>query len=200
MSLYGFAKAIVWTIGKLLWRVRTYGTQNVPPTGPLIVACNHVSNLDPPLLGANCPRRVSYMAKKELFEIPLLGPLIAELGAYSVDREGSARAAIKRSLEILEDGGCVGIFPEGGRNVHGDKEPRTGVALLASLAKAPVVPACIVGSGQAGRLAQIKVAFGKPLALPADWKATREDLAKFTDDVMGAIWSLRESIDGNSQS
>jgi 1-acyl-sn-glycerol-3-phosphate acyltransferase len=200
MSLYGFAKATVWTIGKLLWRVRTYGTQNVPPTGPLIVACNHVSNLDPPLLGANCPRRVSYMAKKELFEIPLLGPLIAELGAYSVDREGSARAAIKRSLEILEDGGCVGIFPEGGRNVHGDKEPRTGVALLASLAEAPVVPACIVGSGQAGRLAQIKVAFGKPLALPADWKATREDLAKFTDDVMGAIWSLRESIDGNSQS
>jgi 1-acyl-sn-glycerol-3-phosphate acyltransferase len=200
MSLYGLAKAIVWTIGKLLWRVRTYGAQNVPPAGPLIVACNHVSNLDPPLLGANCPRRISYMAKKELFEIPLLGPLITELGAYSVDREGSARAAIKRSLEILEGGGCVGIFPEGGRNVHGDKEPRTGVALLASLAKAPVVPACIVGSGQAGRLAQIKVAFGKSLALPADWKATREDLAKFTDDVMGAIWSLRESIDGNSQS
>jgi 1-acyl-sn-glycerol-3-phosphate acyltransferase len=200
MSLYAVAKAIVWTLGKVLWRVRTYGSVNVPMTGPLIVACNHVSNLDPPLLGANCPRRISYMAKKELFEIPLLGALIAELGAYSVDRQGSARAAIKRSLEILEAGGCVGIFPEGGRNVHGDKEPRTGVALLASLAKAQIVPACIAGSDRAGRLGQIKVAFGKPLGVPADWKATREDLAKLTDDVMAAIRALRESIDGNSQS
>jgi len=99
----------------------------------------------------------------------------------------------------LRAGGCVGIFPEGGRNVHGDKEPQTGVALLASLAKAPVVPACIVGSAHASRLGQIKVVFGEPMSLPADRKATREDLAKFTDDVMGAIWALRESIDGNSQ-
>ena len=199
MSLYNIAKAIIWTMGKVFWRERTYGAENVPMHGPLIIACNHVSNLDPPLLGANCPRQISYMAKKELFEMPILGPLITAVGAYSVDRQGSARAAIKRSLEILQAGGCVGIFPEGGRNVDGDKAPRTGVALLASLAKAPVVPACIIGSGQAGRLAQIKVAFGKPLTLPADWKATREDLAKFTDDVMGAIWALRESVDGDSQ-
>jgi 1-acyl-sn-glycerol-3-phosphate acyltransferase len=199
MSAYAVAKSIVWTLGKVLWRERTYGADNVPMTGPLIVACNHVSNLDPPLLGANCPRQISYMAKKELFDIPVLGPLIGALGAYSVDRQGSARAAIKRSLEILERGGCVGIFPEGGRNVHGDKEPRTGAALLASLADAPVVPACIVGSGQAKRLAQIKVAFGPPMRLPEGRKATREDLAKFTDDVMGAIWALRESVDGDSQ-
>jgi 1-acyl-sn-glycerol-3-phosphate acyltransferase len=200
MTLYDFAKGLVWTIGKVLWRERTYGAENVPMNGPLIIACNHVSNLDPPLLGANCPRQISYMAKKELFEMPILGPLITAVGAYSVDRQGSARAAIKRSLEILEQGGCVGIFPEGGRNVHGDKEPRTGVALLASLADAPVVPACITGSGRAGRLAQIKVAFGAPMRLPEGRKATREDLAKFTDDVMGAIWALRESVDGDSQS
>jgi 1-acyl-sn-glycerol-3-phosphate acyltransferase len=199
MSAYAVAKSIVWTLGKVLWRVRTYGAQNVPMSGPLIVACNHVSNLDPPLLGASCPRQISYMAKRELFEMPVIGPLISALGAYSVDRQGSARAAIKRSLEILEKGGCVGIFPEGGRNVHGDKEPRTGAALLASLADAPVVPACITGSGQAGRLAQIKVAFGAPMRLPEGRKATREDLAKFTDDVMAAIWALRESVDGDSQ-
>ena len=199
MSLYGFAKALIRTIGAPLWRLRAYGKRNVPMTGPLIVACNHISNLDPPLLGACCPRRISYMAKRELFEIPVLGPLITAVGAYPVDREGSSRAAIKRSVEILRAGGCVGIFPEGGRTVHGDKEARTGVALLASLAKAPVTPAYIGGSARAGRLGQIKVAFGKPLSLPADRKATRDDLAKFTEDVMGAIWSLRESIDGDSQ-
>lgn len=199
MTLYGLAKGLIWTMGKVLWRERTYGAQNVPMHGPLIIACNHISNLDPPLLGANCPRQISYMAKRELFEIPILGPLITAVGAYSVDREGSAKAAIKTSLEILQAGGCIGIFPEGGRNVHGDKEPRTGVALLASLSKAPVVPAYIGGSANVGRLGQIKVAFGRPLTLPADRKATRDDLAKFTSDVMGAIWALRESIDGNSQ-
>ena len=196
MSLYGLAKGLIRTFG-VFWRLRAYGKKNVPMSGPLIVACNHISNLDPPLLGACCPRRISYMAKKELFEIPVLGPLITAVGAYPVDRQGSARAAIKRS--VLRGGGCVGIFPEGGRNVHGDKEPQTGVALLASLANAPVVPACIIGSAHAGRLGEIKVVFGKPMSLPADRKATREDLAKFTDDVMGAIWALRESIDGNSQ-
>ncbi len=199
MSLYGLAKALIRIVGAPLWRLRAYGKQNVPMTGPLIVACNHISNLDPPLLGACCPRRISYMAKRELFEIPVLGPLIAAVGAYPVDREGSARAAIKRSVEILHQGGCIGIFPEGGRNVHGDKEIRTGVALLASLAKAPVTPAYIDGSANAGHLGQIKVVFGKPMSLPADRKATRDDLAKFTDDVMGAIWALRESIDGDSQ-
>ncbi|HUA07742.1 MAG TPA: lysophospholipid acyltransferase family protein [Candidatus Acidoferrales bacterium] len=200
MTLYDFAKGLIWIVGRTLWRLRAYGTENVPMTGPLVVACNHVSNLDPPLMGSCCPRRISYMAKKELFAIPVLGPAIAAVGAYPVDREGSARAAIKKSLEILTAGGCVGIFPEGGRNMHGDKEARTGAALLASLAHAPVVPVYIGGSGQAARLHQIKVAFGKPLWLPQDRKATREDLAKFTEDVMAAIGALRESIDGNSQS
>ena len=197
MILYAIAKGLIRAIGFVLWRVRSYGTKNVPPAGGLIVACNHISNLDPPLLGAYCPRQIRYMAKKELFEIPVLGPLITAVGAYPVDREGSSTSAIKRSVEILREGGCVGIFPEGGRNVHGDKEARIGVALVASLGKAPVVPAYIHNSAHAGRLAQIKVAFGPPLSLPGDRKATREDLAKFTEDVMDAIRALGKSIDGN---
>lgn len=198
MSLYAFAKNLIAAIGTVLWRIRGYGRENVPMTGPLIVACNHVSNLDPPLMGSMCPRQINYMAKKELFEIPVLGKLIAAVGAYPVDREGSAAAAIKRSVEVLRAGGCIGIFPEGGRNVTGDKEARQGVALLASLGKAPVVPACIVGSDRANRLAPIKVAFGKPMSLPSDRKATREDLAKFTEEVMSAIRALAENLSGNS--
>lgn len=198
MSLYAFAKNLIAAVGTVLWRIRGYGRENVPMTGPLIVACNHVSNLDPPLMGSMCPRQINYMAKKELFEIPVLGKLIAAVGAYPVDREGSAAAAIKRSVEVLRAGGCIGIFPEGGRNVTGDKEARQGVALLASLGKAPVVPACIVGSDRANRLAPIKVAFGKPMSLPSDRKATREDLAKFTEEVMSAIRALAENLSGNS--
>lgn len=198
MSFFWFARNTVHIMSRLLWNVRVYGREYVPRTGPLIIACNHVSNIDPPVMGSFVPRQISYMAKKELFEIPLLGPTIRALGAYPVDRQGSATAAIKRSVEILRAGGCIGIFPEGGRNVHGDKAPQTGVALLASLAKAPVVPAAIVGSERIMPGHQIKVAFGLPMLLPLERKATREDMEKFTADVMSAIHALAGTIGGNS--
>jgi len=192
--LYDGAAATIRLIMRVVWRTRAYGTENVPRDGPLIVACNHVSYLDPPGMGCFCPRRISYMAKKELFDIPVLGPAIAAVGAYPVDRRGSATAAIKRSLEVLRGGGCVGIFPEGTRNAAGEIEPQTGVALLASLAGAPVLPACIVGSDRALRLAQIKVAFGRPLALRRGRKATRDDLEKFTGEIMKAIQDLATAL------
>jgi 1-acyl-sn-glycerol-3-phosphate acyltransferase len=192
-ALYDVASGLIRVTMRVVWRARVSGTENVPRSGPLIVACNHRSYLDPPGMGCFCPRRISYMAKKELFEIPMLGRLIAAVGAYPVDRQGSAKAAIKRSLEVLRDGGTVGIFPEGTRNRDGSVAPQTGVALLASLAGAPVVPAHIAGSDRASRFAQIKVAFGPPLTLPSDRKATHDDLAKFTADIMKAIQALGES-------
>ena len=198
VRFYDFAKATVRTMAQVLWRTRVYGSENVPPAGALIIACNHVSYLDPPILGSFCPRRISYMAKKELFDVPLLGAVIRGLGAYDVDRQGSPTAAIKRSLRVLEAGGAVGIFPEGTRNRSGEVQPQTGVALLAALAQAPVVPACVYGTDRALRLGRIEVAFGAPLAAPGGQKATRDDLAKFTGDIMKAIESLAESIRGNS--
>jgi 1-acyl-sn-glycerol-3-phosphate acyltransferase len=107
-----------------------------------------------------------------------------------VDREGSATAAVKRSVEVLRQGGVIGIFPEGTRNLTGSADVRGGVALLASLGKAPVVPARLVGTNAAKRLEQFRVYFGRPLSLPADRKASREDMANFTDEVMRAIRSL----------
>lgn len=198
MDFYDFSKIAVRTMSQVLWRARAFGTQNVPRSGPLIVACNHRSYLDPPVMGSFCPRRIRYMAKKELFEIPVLGGMIRALGAYPVDRGGSATAAIKRSLQVLEGGGAIGIFPEGTRNRDGAVAAQTGVALLASLASAPVVPAYIRGSDRALRLGRIDVAFGAPLRLPPDRKATREDLAKFTSQIMNAIESLAGSIGGNT--
>ncbi len=197
-ALYAFCSSAVRIYSRLVWNVKVSGTENVPRNGPLIVACNHVSLLDPPVMGCFVPRQVSYMAKKELFDIPILGPLLCGLGAYPVDRAGSAAAAIKRSVAVLRAGGCVGIFPEGGRNLEGDKEVRGGVALLASLAQAPVVPAAIVGTNQKKKRGKIKVAFGPPIALPADRKATRDELAKFTDTVMNAVYALARDIGGNS--
>jgi 1-acyl-sn-glycerol-3-phosphate acyltransferase len=198
LFLYDLARVTINAFAKTIWRSQVRGTENVPADGPLIVACNHRSYLDPPILGTYCPRPLAYMAKAELFRIPVLGAAIAAVGAYPVDREGSSTAAIKRSLDVLRAGGSIGIFPEGTRNLDGTVQPHQGVALLASLSKAPVVPAALVGTADAKKFHQIKVAFGPPLRLPGDRKATREDLAKFTDDVMGAIAALAESIGGNS--
>ena len=192
--LYDFAKTLVRVIAKVVWRARGSGAENVPLEGPVIVACNHISYLDPPVMGCFCPRRISYMAKSELFAIPVLGPAIRAVGAYPVDRRGGAAAAIKRSLKVLRAGGTVGIFPEGTRNTSGEVEPQTGVALLASLAGAPVVPACIRGSDRGRAFGRIDVAFGPPLRLPAGGKATRDDLAKFTAEIMHAIERLAESL------
>jgi 1-acyl-sn-glycerol-3-phosphate acyltransferase len=192
--LYDAAKYTFWAFFGTVWRMRVHGGDNVPKHGPVIVACNHISYLDPPVLGTASPRRLSYMAKQELFKIPVLGTLISAVGSYPVDRKGSAAAAIKRSVEVLRKGGAIGIFPEGTRNLTGENEARGGVALLASLGKAPVVPANVVGTSGAKKLAKFDVVFGKPMALPQDRKATREEMANFTDEVMRAIRSLPESI------
>jgi 1-acyl-sn-glycerol-3-phosphate acyltransferase len=194
-ALYDAAKYTFWAFFGTIWRMRVHGGENVPKDGPVIIASNHVSFFDPPVLGTASPRRISYMAKRELFEIPVLGPLIGAVGAYPVDREGSAAAAIKRSVEVLREGGAIGIFPEGTRNAAGTAEVRGGVALLASLGKAPVVPACLVGTNGSTRLAQFHVIFGAPLRLAADRKASREEMANFTEEVMRAIRSLPQSID-----
>jgi 1-acyl-sn-glycerol-3-phosphate acyltransferase len=188
--MYDVAKYTFWGVFGTIWRMRVYGAENVPKTGPLIIACNHVSYFDPPVLGTTSPRRISYMAKEELFRIPVLGAAIRAVGAYPVDRSGSATSAIKRSVEVLRAGGVIGIFPEGGRNLSGSAQAREGVALLASLGKAPVVPARLVGTGEAKRLQQFRVYFGRPLSLPPDRKATRDEMANFTDQVMRAIRSL----------
>jgi 1-acyl-sn-glycerol-3-phosphate acyltransferase len=198
MTPYWRASKTIKVIAQILWRAKATGVENIPMEGPLIIACNHRAYLDPPVMGCFSPRQISYMAKRELFEIPILGPAITAAGAYPVDREGSAMAAVRRSVEVLRAGGCIGIFPEGGRNTEGDKEARSGVALLASLGKAKVVPAAIVGSDRAKFLAQIKVAFGKPLELPEDRKATRDDLENFTNQTMNAIAALVREIGGDS--
>jgi 1-acyl-sn-glycerol-3-phosphate acyltransferase len=196
--IYDIASGLLRVIFVTVFHARAYGVENIPREGALIMACNHLSYLDPPALCFS-PRRISFMAKKELFEIPVLGPLISAVGAYPVDRQGSAKSAIKRSLAVLQDGGTVGIFPEGTRNLEGDVQPQTGVALLAALSGAPVLPVCVLGGSRALRWGnKMKVAYGKPLSLARDRKATRDDLAKFTQEVMSAIQALAGSIGGNS--
>ncbi len=128
--------------------VDVQGMQNVPLDGPLIVASNHRSYLDPMILASFLPRRVYHMAKRELFRNPLFAKLITYYGAFPVDREGTARASTFRMARtLLGLNGVVVIFPEGGIvNSTAEVEVKEGVATLAAMSRAPVLPVYIAGS------------------------------------------------------
>jgi 1-acyl-sn-glycerol-3-phosphate acyltransferase len=194
VTFYDVAKAVVGAIVRTAFRFRTVGADNVPRTGPLIVAANHISNFDPPLLGVALPRPVSYMAKKELFAIPGLGPIIANLNAFPVDRQAGGTAAIRAAMRMLKEGRCVGIFPEGGRNVSGTNEEKAGAAFLAAASGAPVVPAAIVGTRTLRPFGRVTVVFGEPLRIVRNRQSPDDDLEKGAVEIMQRIRALGESI------
>jgi 1-acyl-sn-glycerol-3-phosphate acyltransferase len=194
VTAYGVAKGVIIAIARLCFRYRVVGAEHIPPSGGLLIASNHVSNFDPPLLGAAVPRPVSYMAKKELFAMPVLGPLISRLQAFSVDRQAGGTAALRASLRMLKEGRCVGIFPEGGRNVTGTNEEKGGAAFLAAASGVPVVPAAIVGTRRLRPFGRITVVFGEPFRIVRNREADGNDLEKGTAEIMQRIRALQESI------
>jgi len=191
---YRFARGLSKLIFIVLWRYSASGQANVPRTGPVIVAGNHVSYLDPVAMGIGLPRALTYLAKKQLFDIPLLGPIIRACGAYPLDRDAGGVAAVRAALRVLKDGKCIGIFPEGTRNLSGAAQEKGGAALLAALSGAPVIPAAIVGTKNAKRLGKITVVYGEPIVVTRQRKADGDDLEKWTQEIMRRIRALEESI------
>jgi 1-acyl-sn-glycerol-3-phosphate acyltransferase len=194
MTFYDVAHGAIAIIVRTLFRFRVVGAEKVPVSGGVIVAANHISNFDPPILGIAVPRPVTYMAKKELFAMPILGPVIAALNAYSVDRQAGGTAALRASLRMLKEGRCIGMFPEGGRNIRGDAREKGGVAFLAAVSGVPVVPAAIVGTRKLKPFTPVTVVFGDPIRIVRNREADGDDLEKGAADIMQRIRALEESI------
>ena len=194
---YRASRALCKLVCLLVWRLRVTGTEHIPPTGPLIVACNHVSYLDPVALGVGMPRMLTYLAKKQLFTIPVLGPVLRGLSVVPLDRDAGGVAAVRVALRVLKDGRCIGIFPEGTRNLSGTAAEKGGAAFLASVSGTPVVPAAVTGTVDAKRFGQIRVAFGSPITIVRNRKADKDDLEKWTAEIMQSIRVLEESIGGD---
>jgi 1-acyl-sn-glycerol-3-phosphate acyltransferase len=174
-----------------LLRMRVTGREHVPRTGALLVVANHVSQKDPPLIGvALAPRRLHFMAKHELFRVPLLGPFIARTGAFPVRRGGADRGAFRIAREILARGDALLMFPEGTRSPEG--RLRRGWPGAGSLALEPgvtAVPVALWGSQR--RLGRVRVVVGPPVDLseiPPGARATRAQEA--TDRMMAAVAGL----------
>jgi len=197
--LYAASKAILQVLSKLLFRLQHEGVENIPREGPLLIASNHQSHLDPPMIGLGIPRYVYFIAKRELARSRLLGWYMRNLGTILVDR-GQGREALEAALEYLNAGRAVVIFPEGTRTRTGRLNPgRKGVGVLAHRSGAVVLPTCITGANRCFpvgskiiRPGRIKVRFGKPLRfthLPSG-PIAEELVEQTTAKIMQAIEEL----------
>ena len=200
--LYSILKPIAVGVMRLGFRLRTRGTEHVPATGPVLLVSNHESFLDPPLIGGAAPRQLTFLAKAELFEVPLFGGLIRRLGAHPLRREGGDAGALRTALRVLKAGGALLVFPEGTRGQHGVLGPaKPGAGMLAVLGGAPVIPVYVSGSGRAWprgrrfpRPADVTVTFGPPLPMAVAAKASRkDDYEAVSRQMMMAIAGLRDS-------
>lgn len=201
---YRASWTLVRGVARLIWRLEVQGESHVPLEGAAIIAPNHMSLLDPPLIGVSCPRELRFIAKAELFHNRLFGGLIRRLGSFPVERGTADVGAIKTALRFLNEGRAVIIFIEGTRGTGEHLLPPTpGVTLLARQSGAPVVPTAIVGSERAWprgsklpRRAQVKVAFGQPVRYQELFgtRTDREAREAFSALVMERIEALTHQL------
>ena len=160
--IYGFVKPFLWIASHIVYKYRCKGRKNIPADGGLIVACNHVAFSDPALIIANCPRKIHYMAKSDLFENSAAALVLRKMNAFPVKRWSADRKALKYAVTILKNEGAVGIFPEG-RRVRGGAEPvdaRKGVGYIARITGADVLPCCIFKINRKFR-SELTLVFGR---------------------------------------
>ncbi|MDB6021596.1 MAG: 1-acyl-sn-glycerol-3-phosphate acyltransferase, partial [Pedosphaera sp.] len=132
------------------FRWRVYGSENVPLQGPVILAANHESFLDPPLVGSGLKRDINYLARKSLFRYPVLGWILRAVNAVPVDRDGGGAAGLRAIMDRLQAGGAIILFPEGTRTSDGKLQPaRSGIGLTVIKSSAPVVPVRVFGTYEA---------------------------------------------------
>lgn len=193
-----FKWSVVSPMLHVYFRGRTYGAEYVPRQGPLVVVSNHASYFDPPILSSCVGRPVAYMAKEELFRIPILQQAIQLYGAYPVSRESADRSAIRSALKCLEAGWATGVFLQGTRTTNGRiTEPKLGAALIAAKAKVPLLPVSLWGTGgilakgsAIPRLVSVTVRIGEPIAAPNSTE--RQELERVTQQCTEVINTLHD--------
>lgn len=187
---YKILAVILRFVFKLFYKAEITGVENVPKDGAVILAANHMSNFDPPFLGSFSPRPVHFMAKIELFQNKIFAGIISALYAFPVKRGAADKGAIKHATTILKANEVLGIFPEGTRSKSGEVgKGEVGVALLASMTNADVVPVAILGTRE---MSDLKLIFGEPMKFEGNRK-NREELEVFSDKIIDEIKKLKES-------
>lgn len=197
---YALAQAISRGVFGLCTGEQVIGRERVPPEGPLLIVANHLSYLEPPLLAAIIPRRITFLAGYELYELPWLAPILRAMGALPVRRGGMRDLeALRAAVTLLRRGEAVALFPEGGISTSpGLARAKPGLSLLAQRSGAPILPIGISGTDRLHRIApfltarwrkpRVRVQIGPPFT--PDFGTARPDHQAIADDVMDRIAAL----------
>lgn len=193
MLLYPLLNPLAVFICRIFFRVNVHYEENIPKKGGFILASNHLSYLDPVILGVASPRRLNFMARHDLFLNPFFGWFIFSLGAFPVKRDSADSSAMKEAIRRLKSGEALVLFPEGTRAVDRvSSQPQPGIGFLAAKAGVPVVPAFIKGTDVAMpkdaksiRPARIDVYFGRQISVEG-----RSPYQKIALDIMENIRRL----------
>ncbi|RHW41233.1 1-acyl-sn-glycerol-3-phosphate acyltransferase [Neobacillus notoginsengisoli] len=196
MTFYSFARFVANAALKPLYRYKVYGLENFPKEGGVLLCSNHINNLDPPVVGITSPRPVHFMAKEELFTVPVLKSIIRACNAFPVKRGMSDREALRKGLGVLKAGEVLGLFPEGTRSKTGEiGKGLAGAGFFALRSEAHVVPCAIIGPYKAFR--KLTVIYGEPI----DMDSLRKEKASpevVTELIMSEIRKLIEKHKGVS--
>jgi len=193
------------------FRWRVFNSGRVPLKGPVILASNHATFLDPPLIGSAVKRDINYMARKSLFRYPGVGAILRAVQAVPVDRDGGGAAGMKAIMDRLEAGGGIVLFPEGTRTKDGNLQPaRSGIGLIVIKSDAPVVPVRVFGTFDAQwrririlRPPRVAVKYGRPLlfeklrdeAKHCSKVRLKQIYQEVADEIMAAIAKLEPHED-----
>ncbi len=209
---YRFIQAVLFIVYKIFFRFRFVGSKQVPRENDargVILAPNHVSYLDPPLLGISLRRRVTYLAKAYLFDHFFVGFVLRSIGAYAIKSEsGNDFRSVRDLVRLLKSGYCVVVFPEGTRSPNGDfQDPESGIGFLAMKSGAWIVPVYIAGSYAAFpkgaknfKCRPIEVYYGAPF-IPAEnkqWAEMESPYMSVSQKIMQDIRSLKEKVESKN--
>ena len=201
---YSGIKAVLGGPAKLAFGLKAFGAENMPADRGVLVCANHTAFCDCIVISLATAVQVRYMAKKELFSTPIIGPLVKALGAYPVDRKGGDVGALRKTVAMLESGDAVGVFPQGTR--HPGVDPRTtevrhGVGLMAYRAKCDVVPVYIKTKGNHTRFfKKAEVHFGEPIPYEALQfeNGGKEEYKRAAEIIFDRICSIGEGLEDKS--
>lgn len=203
--LYYLGKVIFILLFKICFRIRAFGSKDFPKTGPVIIASNHTSFLDPIIVGISVHRQLYFLARQSLFKVKILGKILPLVNTLPLKREAVDVGAFKIALDKLKEGKVISIFPEGTRTKDGNlQKPRYGIGFLKEISGAKIVPCYIKGSREVlprgarlPRFSKISVYIGRPLNFKLkDFNGTRKErYMKIAMETMEAIGELKKNAD-----
>ena len=190
--VYSIALPLLRFFFRVVFFARVYGRENVLKTGGFVASTNHISNFDPMFFGSFIPRKMSFLAKRELFNNRFVGWFLGGLGVRPITRGGSDIGTLKTVISHLKNDNIITVFPEGTRNATSNDDVKSGAVMFAIKGQVPIQPAVIVGSYKP--FSGIKLIFGEPIYYTEYYnkRLSQEEVHNLSVELIKKIYSLSE--------